>query len=69
MLDLLIDNIFVLFGGRVFQQTTGIPMDMNCTPLLADICFYTLMRQTCFKGFSRIKIENWPKPLIPASAV
>jgi hypothetical protein len=26
MLKFLIDNIFVKFGGRVFQQTVGIPM-------------------------------------------
>ena len=26
MLEFLIDNIFVIFGGRVFQQTLGIPM-------------------------------------------
>jgi hypothetical protein len=26
MLEFLIDNIFVIFGGRVFQQTVGIPM-------------------------------------------
>ena len=26
MLDFLIDNIFVEFGGRVFKQTVGIPM-------------------------------------------
>ena len=25
MLEFLIDNIFVMFGGRVFQQTVGIP--------------------------------------------
>ena len=25
MLDFLINNIFVEFGGRVFQQTVGIP--------------------------------------------
>ena len=36
MLDFLIDNIFVMFGGRVFQQTVGIPMGNNCAPLLAD---------------------------------
>jgi hypothetical protein len=36
-LDLLIDNIFVLFGGRVFQQTIGIPKDTNCAPLLVDL--------------------------------
>jgi hypothetical protein len=27
MLDFLIDIILVLFGGRVFQQAIGIPMD------------------------------------------
>jgi hypothetical protein len=26
IIDFLIDNIFVLFGGRVFRQTIGIPM-------------------------------------------
>jgi len=37
MLDFLIDNMFVLFVGRVFQQTIGIPMDTNCAPLLTDL--------------------------------
>ena len=42
MLEYLIDNIFVEFGGRIFQQTIGIPMDANCAPLLADsfLCSY-----------------------------
>ena len=40
MLDFLIDNIFVTFGGRVFQQTVGIPMGTNCAPLLADLLLY-----------------------------
>ena len=42
MLDFLIDNIFVEFGGRIFQQTIGIPMGTNCAPLLADLflCSY-----------------------------
>ena len=38
MIDFLIDNIFVVFVGQVFQQTIGIPMGTNCAPLLAD-CF------------------------------
>jgi hypothetical protein len=33
MLNMLIDNIFVLFGARVFQQTIGNPMGTNCVPL------------------------------------
>ena len=41
MLNFLIDNIFVVFGGRVFQQIVGIPMGTNCAPLLADIFLYS----------------------------
>jgi hypothetical protein len=37
MLEFLIDNKFVIFGGRVFQQTVGIPMGTKCAPLLADL--------------------------------
>jgi len=52
MLQFLIDNIFVMFGGRVFQQTAGIPMGTNCAPLLAT-CSFIRMRQTSYRGFSR----------------
>jgi hypothetical protein len=41
MLEFLIDNIFVIFGGRVFQQTVGIPIGTNCVPLLADLFLYS----------------------------
>jgi len=41
MLELLIDNIFVLFGRSVFLQTVGIPMGTNCAPLLADLYLYS----------------------------
>ena len=41
MLEYLIDNIFVEFGGRIFQQTIAIPMGTNCAPLLADLFFYS----------------------------
>ena len=41
MLDFLIDNIFVMFFGRVFQQTVGIPMGTNCAPLLAELFLYS----------------------------
>ena len=41
MLDCLIDNIFVIFGERVFQQTVGIHMGTNCAPLLADLFLYS----------------------------
>jgi hypothetical protein len=41
MLEFLIENIFVMFGGRVFQQTVDIPMGTNCAPLLADLFLYS----------------------------
>jgi hypothetical protein len=41
MLECLIDNIFVMFDGRVFQQTIGIPMGTNCALLLADLFIYS----------------------------
>ena len=41
MLEFLVDNMFVVFGGKVFQQIVGIPMGANCAPLLADIFLYS----------------------------
>ena len=38
MLEFLIGSIFVMFGGRVFQQTVGIPMGTNGAPFLVDLC-------------------------------
>ena len=41
MLMFLVDNIFVVFAGKVFQQIVGIPMGTNCTSLVADIFLYS----------------------------
>ena len=41
MLEFMIDNKFVMFGGRAFQQTVGIPMGTNCAPLHADLFLYS----------------------------
>ena len=40
-LEFLIDNIFAMFGGRVFQQTIGIHIGTNCAPLLTDLFLYS----------------------------
>ena len=32
MVEFLIDNIFVKFGGCLFRQVIGIPMGTNCAP-------------------------------------
>ena len=41
MLEFLVDNIFVVFAGKVFQRIIGIPIVTNCAPLLADIFLYS----------------------------
>ena len=41
MINFLIDNIYVEFGGHIFRQTIGIPMGTNCAPLLADLFLYS----------------------------
>ena len=41
MQEFFIDNIFVSFGGTLFQQVVGIPMGTNCAPLLADLFLYS----------------------------
>ena len=37
MIEFLVDNIYVRFGGQLFRQMVGIPMGTNCAPLLADL--------------------------------
>ena len=52
MLEYLIDNIFMEFGGRIFQLTIGIPMGTNCAPLLADLfLFFIRMRRSLYSLF------------------
>ena len=41
MIEFLVDNIYVRFGGQLFRQTVGIPMGTNCAPLLADLFLYS----------------------------
>ena len=41
MLEFQVDNIFVVFGGKVFRRIVGIPMGTNYAPLLADIFLYS----------------------------
>ena len=41
MLEFVVDNIFVVFAGKVFQEIIVIPICANCAPLLADIFLYS----------------------------
>ena len=40
MIEFLIDNIFVQFGGHLFHQVIRISTGTNCAPILADY-FYS----------------------------
>ena len=77
MLEFQVDNIFVVFGGKVFRQIVGIPMGTNCAPLLADIFLYsyeaefiqsllsTWKKQIACQ-FKDKKEEIWPSPMTKA---
>ena len=43
MIEFLVDNIYVSFGGQLFRQMVGIPtcMGTNCAPLLAHLFLYS----------------------------
>jgi len=50
MISFLIDNIFVEFGGRIFQQTVSIPMGLT-VHLFLPIYFYTHTKPCLFNNF------------------
>ena len=57
MLKFLVDNIFVVFGEKVFQQIFGIPMGKYCAPsLLADIFLYSYESE-----FIQSLLSTWKK--------
>ena len=41
MIEFLVDNIYVRYGGQHLQQVFGIPIGTNCAPLLADLLLYS----------------------------
>ena len=41
MLEFLIDNIFAMLCGRLFQLKVGTPMGTNYAPLLSDLFLYS----------------------------
>ena len=41
MIEFLVDNIYIRFGGQLFRQMVGIPMGATCAPLLADLFLYS----------------------------
>ena len=41
IIEFLVDDIYVRFGGQLFREMIGIPMGTNCAPLLADLFLYS----------------------------
>ena len=42
-LHILLDNIFIRFGLKLYRQIVSIPMGTYCAPLVADLLFFVLL--------------------------
>ena len=36
----LLDNIFIRFGSKLYRKIVGVPMGINCAPLVADLFLF-----------------------------
>ena len=43
-LSFLLDNIYIRFGTKLYKQIVGIPMGLNCAPLVADLFLFCYER-------------------------
>ena len=50
-LSFLLDNIYIRFGTKFYRQIIGIPMGINCAPLVADLFLFCYERD-CMKNLS-----------------
>ena len=53
--ELLVNNIYVRFGGQLFRQIVGIPMGTNCVPLLVDLFLYSYENEILDNSLRRSK--------------
>ena len=44
MLTFLLDNIFIRYGTKLYRQVVGLPMGINCAPLVADLFLFCCER-------------------------
>ena len=63
-----IDNISVMFDGRVFQQTVGISMGTICAPLLANMLLYSY-KADFIQGLLTKNKKKLAQSLIPHSTI
>ena len=57
MLEVWIDNTFVIFAGRVFQQSEY--LWVQTVLLFSPTCFFIRVRQISFRGFSWTTKRNY----------
>ena len=43
-LHYLLDNVFIIFGSKLYRQIVGIPMGTGCAPLVADLFLFCYER-------------------------
>ena len=60
MLEFLVDNIFVVFAGKVLKQTFGISMSTDRAHLLVDIFLYSYEADfiQCLLAINNPKFDN-----------
>ena len=72
MVEFLIDNIYVEFGGHVYHQTVGIQMGTNCAPLVADVFLYSYeadyvqhLQKSKFESLNNPKFNDYIDVIYP----
>jgi hypothetical protein len=59
--DSPVDNVYVVYGDLIFQQSAGIPICTNCAPVLQTYS-YIHMRQILFRNCHKIITKTQPCP-------
>ena len=57
----LLDDIFIIFGSKLYRQIVSIPMGTNCAPLVADLFLFFYER-----GFMLFLSDNNQTDIIEA---
>ena len=52
---ILLYNIFIEFGTKLYRHIVGIPMGIDCTPFIADLFFHFAMNEILWPLFLTIK--------------
>ena len=68
MLEFLIDNIFVMLSGRVFNIQSA-HLWVQTVFLFSAACSFICMRQISYRSFSRKTKRSYPDHLISRSAI